>query len=44
MLWLMFWRPNGIEKVTTENFTGCKTLNKVGLFYLEVELKEPKFK
>ena len=39
-----FWRLNDIEKVTRANFTGCKALSKVESMYLEVKLKEAKFK
>ena len=32
-----------MEKVTTDNFTGCKTLSKIDPLYLKVKLKEAKF-
>ena len=35
---------NNIKKGTIDNFIGCKTLSKVNLIYLNVKLKEAKFK
>ena len=36
-------RLNDIKKVMRDNFSGCKTLNKVNPIYFEGKLKEAKF-
>ena len=43
-IWLMFCRLNNTGKGRRDNFKGIKTLNNVKPMYLEVKLKEAKFK
>ena len=38
-----FLGVNDIQKVTRDDFTGCKTLTKVEPMYLEVKSKESMF-
>ena len=39
----MLFEAKRINKVTRDDFTGCKTLNNVEPLYLQVKLKEVKF-